>query len=85
MGLMTSSAAPESEILRTTQLILPLPLNTMVPGFRTRCRPTRRLSVAAKLVGRSVGRFIVYTLMQMLYRIPNWYSERSVSTLNRFD
>src|SRR6266568_8100507 len=41
-GLATSSWAPVSEMLRTTQSMVP-PLNSMVPAFKVRCRGAARL------------------------------------------
>ena len=43
IGLLTSMAAPVAEILRMTQSIL-LPLNSMVPAFKTRWRGEDRCS-----------------------------------------
>src|SRR5258708_36628682 len=43
IGLVTSSAAPVLDQLRTMQSIAP-PLNSMVPAFKTQCRGAVRLS-----------------------------------------
>jgi len=54
IGLLTSIAAPVSEILRMTQSIL-LPLNSMVPAFKTRWRGEVRRSSINRMHEVAIG------------------------------